>query len=486
MKQKSKTLEKLGLKTYLGATGMGACDGITSALMTSWFLVYLTDYAGIGTYAAVLGSIILVVARVFDAVNDPLEGMIINRAKASKLGKYKPFILLSVLMTAIGVCSLFFIPRGVAERPVLVTIWIILFYLIYDVGYSFYTPNLLLRTLTLDDGQRGKLMIGPRILGIAMGMISSSIVNIATNINEDIGNMHTSFGLTVLAFVGGFAIVSLLGTAALKEKYHSTSEEEGTDVTIKDFFTVFKGNKAMRVQITSSIFSGFIWNFLFATMLYYIKWGLCTDLTTGIVNQELYGTMSMVASLLMLIPLIIGTAIANPLMKLFKSAIRLRKVLLLTEAISGGVMYILHLTGVLSAAPMLFLACAAVTTFAIGICYIPDAVIEIECMDYETYLNGKDRSAVMYSFGKFLGKAQSALATAVIGFLLTAIGYVVDSETDQFIGELSAIPGMLNGFVVICGLVPCVCGLIAWFIMRRYPITDAIRAEMKEKQAENH
>ena len=134
MKQKSKTLEKLGLKTYLGTTGMAAADGITSALMTSWFMVYLTDYAGIGEFAAILGSIVLVLARVFDAVNDPLEGIILNRAKVGRFGKYKPFILLSILLTCVGVCSLFFIPEGVASNPVLVTIWVIVFYLMYDIG----------------------------------------------------------------------------------------------------------------------------------------------------------------------------------------------------------------------------------------------------------------------------------------------------------------------------------------------------------------
>lgn len=484
MKQKSKTLEKLGLKTYLGTTGMAAADGITSALMTSWFMVYLTDYAGIGEFAAILGSIVLVVARIFDAVNDPLEGLIMNRAKVGRFGKYKPFILLSIFLTCVGVCSLFFIPESVASNPVLVTIWVIVFYLMYDIGYSFFAPNLLLRTLTLDDGQRGKLMIGPRVLGIAMGMVSSSLISTATNLNANIGNMHTAMGIAVLIFVGGFGVISLLGTSVLKEKYHLADNEEDNKVSIKDFFLVFKENKAMQVHITSSVFSGFIWTFLFATMLYYIKWGLCTDLATGIVDQEKYGIMSLVASLLMLFPLILGTAVANPLMKLMKSAVRLRKVLLLMEAVSCGMMYVLHITGVLGANPMLFLVCAGITAFAIGVCYIPDAVIEIESMDYEIYQRGKDRSGVMFAFGKFLGKAQSALATAAIGFLLASIGYVVDSETDSFIGDLANIPTMIDGFVVICGLIPCVLGLIAWFILRKYPITDEIRADMKKKLAQ--
>lgn len=481
--KKVKDPNRLRLKDYLGATGMSAADGITSALMTSWFMVYLTDYAGIGEFAAILGGVVLVLARLFDAVNDPIEGMIMDRAKVGKLGKYKPFVLLSIVLVTLGVIALFFIPEGVAKSPVLVTIWVVVFYLMYDIGYSFFGVNLVYRTMTLDPGERGKLMIGPRTLGIFMGMISSSLISTATNMNANIGNMHTSIGITVVMFVGGFGLVALLGTSMVKERYHSPRDENEPEVKLIDFVLLVKENKAVRMNLLAMLFGGFIWNFLFATLLYYIKWGLCTDLTTGVVNQELYGTMSLVASLLMLFPLIIGTLVATPLMKLFQSALRLKKFLALVQAVSCGMMYVLHITGILNTNPMLFLVCAGITAFAIGVEYIPNEVINIECMDYEVYATGKDRSALINAFAKFMGKAQGALATAVIGFLLNAIGYVVDSETDAFIGDLANIPTMIDGFVVICGLLPCIMGIIAYLFLRKYPITDEIRTDMKAKLA---
>lgn len=481
--KKVKDPNRLKFKDYLGATGMSAADGITSALMTSWFMVYLTDYAGIGEFAAVLGSVVLVLARLFDAVNDPIEGMIMDRAKVGKFGKYKPFIFLSILMTCIGVCALFFIPEEVASNPVTVTIWVIVFYLAYDIGYSFFAPNLMYRTMTLDPDQRGKLMIGPRILGIMMGMISSSVISTATNLNANIGNMHTSIGFTVLMLVGGLAVVSLLSTAVLKERHHSPVKEDEQKVKLTDFFLLLKENDAMRISILSGIFGGFIWNFLFATLLYYIKWGLCTDITTGVVDEAQYGIMSLIGSLLMMFPLIIGTLIATPLLKLFKSPVRLKRFLTVIQSLSCGMLFVLHITGVLNSAPMLALVCAGVTSFAMGIDFIPGEVMNIEIMDYELYKTGKDRSALVNAFAKFLGKAQGAIATAVIGFLLTAIGYVVDSETGNFIGDVENIPTMITGFVVICGLIPCILGLISYLIMRKYPITDEIRADMKVKLA---
>ena len=120
----------------------------------------------------------------------------------------------------------------------------------------------------------------------------------------------------------------------------------------------------------------------------------------------------------------------------------------------------------------------AVSAFAIGLDFIPTEVLNIECMDYEIYKHGKDRSALCNACNKFLNKAQSAVAASVIGVILVAIGYEVDSATDTFIGELSSIPTMLTWFIVIMGLIPAVLGLIAWFILRKYPITDEIRSDM--------
>ena len=58
-----------------------------------------------------------------------------------------------------------------------------------------------------------------------------------------------------------------------------------------------KSDKLVRINVTAALFSGFIWTFLFATMLYYIKWGLCADLTTGTVDNGKYALYSGIASI---------------------------------------------------------------------------------------------------------------------------------------------------------------------------------------------
>lgn len=472
---------RLRFADYLGVTMMSLTDCIAAGMMTSWFMQYLTDYAGLGAWGAVLGSTLLIIMRLFDAVNDPLEGWIMDRAKVGKYGKYKPFIVISILCEMLGLSCLFFIPEGITTSPALVSVWVIVGYLVYDIGASFYAPNLVYRTLTLDSGKRGKLMIAPRMMNMIIGMVCGSIINIVNGVNAGIGNQHTAFGVTIMVAAVGSAVLSLIGISMVKEKHHAERDEEDAPLKITDIFAMFKENEALRIKFCATIFSGFIWTFLFATMLYYLKWAYCADLTTGAVDAAKYGTLSLIGSMMMLLPLLLGTVIAMPIMKLFKTPARTHRFVIAMEAIPCGIMFLLQLLGVLQNSSALFLTLIAVSATAIGIGYIPGEALNIEIMDYQIYKTGKDRSALCNATAKFLDKAQSAVSSGMVGIILVAVGYVVDSVTGDYLGELSKIPSMLNWFIVIMGLVPCILGVIALVIFRKYPITPELAAEMKEK-----
>ena len=475
---KQQKVKDLRFRDYFGTTAMSAVDALGAALMTSWFMQYLTDYAGIGKWGAILGSALLMFSRLFDAVNDPLEGWIMDRAKVGKHGKYKPFILISILFTAVGISCLFFLPEAISDNPVLICAWVIFFYLLYDIGASFYAPNLVYRTLSLEQTSRSKLVIGPRLLNMVIGMVTGSLLTIVAGVNASIGNMHTAYGLTIVIMMAVVCVAALIGAVLVKEKYHAAKEND-EEVKISDIFKVLKHNKAQRTMVLSSVFAGFIWTFLFATMLYYTKWAYCADLTTGAVNTERYGILSLVGSMMMFLPLIVGTAIATPLVKLCGSAMKLYRSLKLIQGIVGGALFVLHIVGLLPASPILFFSLVAVTATCIGIEFIPQETINMECMDYELYVGGKDRAALCNACNKFITKAQSALASGIVGLVLGGIGYSVDSATDTYTGALSALPSLLTWFIVIMGLIPCILAVISYTILRKYPITDEIRAEMK-------
>jgi Na+/melibiose symporter-like transporter len=311
------------------------------------------------------------------------------------------------------------------------------------------------------------------------GMVTAVLIAMVTGVNSVVNNMHTSFGLVVVGLLLITSVISLTGIGMVRERHHAERDKE-ENVKITDIFKLLKENDAIRINVIAALFSGFIWTFLFATMLYYIKWGFCADLSTGVVDNGKYALYSGIASMLMFIPLLGGTLIAAPIMKKIGDPMKFLRILLLAQAIPCGILFLLQILGVLEKMPWLFLLCVAVTTTAVGMGYIPGSTVDIEIMDYEIYKNGKDRSGLCNALNRFISKAQNAIGASVVGFMLAGIGYVVDSETGDFAGELSQMPVMLNWFIVIMGLIPFVLGIIAYLIERRYPITNEVRAQMRE------
>lgn len=477
MSKKLKKPNKLPGSQYFSTTLMSSTSCVAAAVMTSYFMLYLTDYSGLGALGATLGAGLLVFARIFDAVNDPLEGWIMDRAKPGKHGKYRPFVLLSIILMSIGVAALFFIPQAITNQPVMVGAYVVVFYLMYDIGYSFYVPELIYRTMTLDPSERGKLLIGPRLYNMVWGMVASALIAIVTAVNVSINNMHTSFGIVILIFCLIAAVLSLVGTFMTKEKYVPEQDEEDP-VKITDIISLFKENKPFRVWKLQTIFTGFMYSMMFATANYYIKWGFCTDLTTGAVDTAKFGTFSMIAAVISFMPLLLGTVIAAPIMNKFKSPSKFAGFLFLLEGVSLGLLFVLQVLGILDRLPYLFFACMFLASLAMGTGFVPGGVINMEIMDYDVWKNGKERSALNNSVGKLIDKAQNAFSAAAIGALLASVGYIVDSETDTFLGDLSAMPSLLNWFMVIMGLAPCICGVIGYIIIKQYPINNDIREQM--------
>ena len=82
--------EKLKLSTILSyafATGSGY--QIMGSLVGSYLMIFLTDTFGVPAGAA---GVIMVLASIWDAINDPIMGTLADRTK-TRWGKYRPYFL---------------------------------------------------------------------------------------------------------------------------------------------------------------------------------------------------------------------------------------------------------------------------------------------------------------------------------------------------------------------------------------------------------
>ncbi len=477
---KAKNPEAVGFKEIFGTTALSTNNGLAAVFMSSMFMAFMTDYAGLGKMGATLATVLLLAARIIDAVDDPIQGFIMDSGKIGKHGKYKPFFLLSIIMTTIGVILLYSLPGGITSSAVLVTIWVIFFYLVYDIGMSFYNQNLLFRTMTNDPGERSKLLIGPRLWVMILGIFGSAMAAIAVSIQAVTGSYKTAYMILAIVVMLVSFVISIIGWFLVKEK-HVVEQDPEDKVKFSDFFELMRTNKPMMLNFFKNLFTGFIWTFLFAAPMYYVKYAYAADLTTGEVNMEYYATLSMVVSLMMMFPLILGTIAANPVLKAFKgNFLKMHIFDLGLQGVSGLLMFIMQILGLLGRSPVFFFIPMFLMAFAVGIDFVPGSNLSMEIMDYTIYKTGKDRSALTGVLEKFLEKAQSAVSSAIVGGVLIAIGYQVDSVTGNYAGDLAKMPTMLTWMIVIIGLVPAILAVIGILIIRTYPINQSMRQDIQQ------
>ncbi len=477
---KAKNPEAVGFREIFGSTALSTNNGLAAVFMSAMFMTFMTDYAGLGKMGATLATVLLLAARIIDAVDDPIQGFIMDSGKVGKHGKYKPFFLISIIMTTIGVIALHALPDSITGLPVLVTVWVIFFYLVYDIGMSFYNQNLLFRTMTNDPEERSKLLIGPRLWVMVLGMLGSGMAAIAVTIQAATGSFKTAYMLLALGAMLISCTISVIGWFMVKEK-HVVEQDPEDRVKITDFFDLIRTNKPMMLSFFKNIFTGFIWTFLFAAPVYYVKYAYCADLTTGEVNMEYFALLSMIVSLMMLFPLLFGTIAATPVLKAFKGDfLKMHIFDLGMQGASGLLMFLLQVTGLLRKSPVFFFVAMFLMAFAVGIDFVPGSNLGMEIMDYTIYKTGKDRSALTGVLDNFLMKAQSAVSSAVVGGILIAIGYQVDSVTGNYIGDLAKMPTLLTWMIVIIGLIPAILAVIGILIIRKYPIDQKMRLDIRE------
>ena len=130
-------------------------------------MLYLTDTLGIT--AGFVGTLFFA-ARMWDAVNDPVMGMIVDNTK-TKYGKFRIWLIVGTLLNAV-VFVLLFTTLGIADmkaKCIYVSVMYILYgmtYTIMDVPYWSWLPN-----LSQDPRERERISVIPRIFASLGGFI---------------------------------------------------------------------------------------------------------------------------------------------------------------------------------------------------------------------------------------------------------------------------------------------------------------------------
>ena len=460
-------------KTMFGVSVMGLSQLFGTAMITGYLMLYITDYSGIYTgiagKAAGVATLMLLLGRIWDGLNDPIEGFIMDRSPRTKWGKFKPFMFIFTLVGSLLLIALFNIPAGFSDIAKVASLYIL--YFLFDAAFTFLPITPLTQSLSNDVNVRSKLLAAPRIVNLIFAVATSFFIAAAIALGND--GVTPNIGLAVVVFIVPLTVISLIGIALIKEGNNNADEEP---VKFKDLLAMFKSNRALWIFLLSNLFAGFIYTLIFAGEPYYIKYAF------GVEN---FGTQTAIIGLLIMVAMILGVFVSQWVLKMKGMTPGL--VFLISTAlciVPLVILWLINLAGPISNVaifyPLIFLA-----LLGTGMGNIPNYLVLMECMDFNKDKIAKSMEGTVNAMNQFTIKIQAAIASAATGVILVAIGYNADLYKDA-----TTIPASLfSGLGLMMFGLPAILGLISVGIMFIYPLLkksqlDAMYAEIEKRKLE--
>jgi GPH family glycoside/pentoside/hexuronide:cation symporter len=440
---------------------LGGC--MTFALMGSMVTRYYTNVLHINT--VVLASLLLV-WNVWDAVNDPMMGALMDKVFAkhqNPKGKFRPWLLRSAPLLAISAIVFWTVPSHFEGTALLVVLFCCK--LFYEGMYTMFNIPMgsLLSAMANTDEERASLS-SARGFG---GMIGNVLpLMILPQLLAKYGDTAQAFGIggTICALIG--LVFCLLHYYWTEERNISTeSSSDSNDIKFTDILDVFKRNRAFLALCLHGV--------CICTMQY-VASTLGTYMYADVLGNV--GLMSLTSVLSMPIMLVI-LVISPKLAKKFGLENLIRTTLLMGCGLYVALFAAHAVTTVNPYVHMVW------STLASGVGMVSIQMqwgLIGEAIDYNEYLTGKRTEGSIYGtfnlarrIGQTVGNSAAVLALGWIGYN-DAAGAVQTA-------------GTLMGIKVLCVLLPGLFLLGSWaafkFVWNITPETRAAVAAFKAKKS---
>ncbi|MBR2929344.1 MAG: MFS transporter [Oscillospiraceae bacterium] len=425
------------------------------AFEANTLLYFLSDVLSLPVWVFAAASMILSVMRIFDALNDPITGLVIDNIR-SPWGKFKPAILVGGVLSAVFSLVLF---AGIGEGWTFVIIFGVAYFLwditygVNDIGYWTLLP-----VLSSDQKQREKTGAFARIcanIGMYIVMVAWQPVTSA------LGNTPKAWFCCAAVIAVVYLLGLLFPLLGIKEKRVPVEEQEST--TVKQMIrALIKNDQLMWTTLAMALFMvGYCTTVNFA--IYYMKY------IFG--NEGLYVVLVAVVGVAQLGTLAVYPAVA-------KRMERRRMYTMATILVLLG-----YAVFFFAERSILLVAGGAVLVF-VGQAFIQTLMLMFlaDTVEYGEWKLGKRNEAITFSVQPLINKIGGALATGIVSMTLILSGIKVDGGTVDAIGAEGQLIVKIAMFAM--PLLMIVAGYIVY--RRKYKISEEFYGEILKDLEARH
>ena len=443
-----KLSEKIGY-----ALGDAAAGGITWKVMSIAFPFFFTNVFGLTVADA---AALMLVARLFDVVTDPMMGAIADRTQ-SRWGTYRPWLIFGAIPLGVVFALLLYTPDlGPAGKRIYAYALYLLMMVVYTAVNVPYGS--LLGVMTDDDNEKNQFSSYRMVGAYAMGFVMLfSFPYLQRMVGGEPKHQYAVLGVVL----GAVAALGTLGCGLLtKERLKPVRAEK---FSWKPFADLFR-NKPWIYLTLIGICTNFFNGFRYAVAAYLMEYCLHGEVTVMglVINYTVF--------------MMFGEAtcmVFGGLCPWFTKKVGAKNKAFAWAAIICAVSSILFFFIPMDPAWIwVMIANVIVTSIGIGL-YSPLIwSMYADVADYATQKNGTSSTGLIFSSGTMAQKFGSAISGALVAMLLGLAGFV--SSTDPATGE--TIVNITNEASVqtmiwsLFSLFPAAIALLILLLLKLYPI----------------
>ncbi len=459
--------QRLSTKSRI-SYGLGAVGkDMVYMLSASYVLYYFQDLLGV---SAIAMGVILLAARVFDAFNDPIMGVVVAKTR-SKWGRFRPWLLIGTVTNAAVLFVMFAAPPRLDAAGL--TAYAAVTYILWGVTYTMMDIPYWSMIPAFTEGGRERESL--TTLARTCAGVGSAIITIVTMIavpalgglfaGQDAGaRMIEITGFKYFAMI--VAVLFIAATALVCVNVRERSTADMRTVTVKEMFrALLQNDQAMTVTVGIVLINCSVY-ITSNLVIYFFKYDFgTTSWNDAYVLFNTFGGAMQVLSMMAFYPLLRRKFSS---LSIFYICVGM--------AIAGYAVLLMLTFTAMSSVYLLFIPAFFIFS-ANGMLTVVTTVFLANTVDYGELRNGRRDESVIFSMQTFVVKLASGVA-ALVASICLSVNHLQSgtevAEADKLVDwSVGVSQAAKTGLRMTMAVVPIV-GLIAAFLLfrRLYVLTD--------------
>lgn len=419
-------------------------------------IYYNITAAFISTYLAMQGvnlakvAVVLLIVKIWDAINDPIFGFIFDKVKFKNGQKSLPWLRFSTALIPVVTILLFSIPSGLTETGKL--IWFGVSYVLWDTVYTLtdVPAYAMLNTMTDNLQERNTLLSVNRVFSGAGVLIYGVVLPIL--ISEKVG-MSASWAIAVLSL---FSVLTMIPLSLNCKERNYKPEEEEESFTPRQMMRYLGSNKYLL-----RYYAGYC-----ATDALKTSGAVLMFVSFYLFHDSLY---SVVLNILNMVPGVFAAMLMPSILKRLDKF----KTLFWCNIVCVVLGLVIYFAGYEN--KVLFLVLTCIRTVPMSIVGILAFMFTPDCAEYGQFQSGISAKGITFAIQTFSVKITAAVSSSLALGLLGLFRWVaVEAESFEQLAAMGVQQSStaLNGLWAVYALVPVIGMILSTFFYLGYHLND--------------